>query len=220
YMGNEFKAAQWLKKDHLDSRGSNTLIKKLKTIYNQVECFGQSDNRLYIVKNKKEEIVLNQNFIKNTTPKKKNNKTKNVKPTAPVEEDSEEIKEVKNRFLENYFEYKKIVYREEDKQQKLVEINYEPRTLESKRAIKSLYKKYRFIFTWEEFISIIMLLVNQAVSDFKPNDDSFKWEEINIDNSKSNLILHKFVYNSYIDQIKQYRFIGQDKKSTSRWAYE
>src|SRR5699024_6202856 len=137
-----------------------------------------------------------------------------------IEEETKEITEEKNRYLENYFEYKKIVYREEDKQQKLVEINYEPRTLESKRAIKSLYKKYRFIFTWEEFISIIMLLVNQAVSDFKLNDDIFKWEEINIDNSKSNLILYKFVYNSYIEKFKQYRFIGKDKKSTSRRVYE
>lgn len=220
YVGNEFETKAWKENGWLIDAQAKRLVKKLETIYDTVNLFGQSSNRWYEVDNLKHKIEVDYEFIKNFKPKNKPKKA-TVKPLKPVISEAEKklIKQEKEKFLENYFIKNIKKYKGQERYKRLVHVYFEPRTIYSKKLVKNLYKKHQvtFDYNWDQYMSYIIELVTQAIDAFRPTTNDFKWEELNVDGSKSNNTLYKFI-NTYIKNgiiTARHDYLGE--KVSSKW---
>lgn len=106
----------------------------------------------------------------------------------------EKIMEEKYKFLENYFTSKVVRY-SKPRHGKYVDVIVEPASSKSKSAIYGLYSSYRHLFNYEleDFMGEVMTCISSAVYQFKPNQDIFNWQQVNVKDSSENNRLHAYI---------------------------
>lgn len=110
----------------------------------------------------------------------------------------EYIQRQKGMFLNEFFITEKRNYHKDNKFiNKLVDVRYEPKENIPRTLIFTLFNQYKFTFNndWDEFISVVMSIVADAVGDYVPKLKNFDWTALNESESRSNLHLKTHITN-------------------------
>lgn len=105
----------------------------------------------------------------------------------------EQIKLIKDKFIENY-----IIVTPFQNQSNEVDFRYTDGNVQARRTIHTLKRrmqKVRFFRDKTFIYKAILSVISEVVYNFKPKDDEFDWNKVNLNESSENVQLHKYVFN-------------------------
>lgn len=128
----------------------------------------------------------------------------------------DEIRKLKQEFLDNYFEMEFTDFTKNGGKQrhgKSFDYVYEPSTLKSEKMINKIWGQIGHLFSdREEYMSVVMLAVSEAVRKFNEEQVNFNWENVNTVDTKENNLIHGYISKAVYNETKEAANLWQNRE--------